>query len=190
MSRWCAGHGWQWWHLLCWCLLCGDWNRLWYGKISWLRCSTKLVYSCSVNKFVYNILNNFFIFYISLYASLFTLLSAAMITYCINVITAFHSSLGTATLFLSFFFVCHLCFLECGMGESLLVSLSVSSLDEDDVMTDNISCPTHFPKDKTERKVDSLNIYCKNTLSQQGIHEELFTFTIYSIPQNQVICTT
>ena len=58
------------------------------------------------------------------------------------------------------------------------------------VMTDNISCPTHFPKDKTERKVDSLNIYCENTLSQQGIHEELFTFTIYSTPQNQVICTT
>ena len=28
-------------------------------------------------------------------------------------------------------------------------------------MTDNISCPTHFPKDKTERKVDSLNIYCE-----------------------------
>ena len=46
------------------------------------------------------------------------------------------------------------------------------------VMTDNISCPTHFPKDKTERKVDSLNIYCENTLSQQGIHEELFTFII------------
>ena len=58
------------------------------------------------------------------------------------------------------------------------------------VMTDNISCLTHFPKDKTECKVDSLNIYCENTLSQQGIHEELFTFTIYSIPQNQVICTT
>ena len=58
------------------------------------------------------------------------------------------------------------------------------------VMTDNISCPTHFPKDKTEHKVDSLNIYCENTVSQQGIHEELFTFTIYSIPQNQVICTT
>ena len=64
-----------------------------------------------------------------------------------------------------------------------------SSLDAD-VMTDNISCPTHFPKDKTECKVDSLNIYCENTLSQQGIHEELFTFTIYSISQNQVICTT
>ena len=61
---------------------------------------------------------------------------------------------------------------------------------EQNVMTDNISCPTHFPKDKTEDKVDSLNIYCENTLSQQGIHEELFTFTIYSIPQNQVICTT
>ena len=29
------------------------------------------------------------------------------------------------------------------------------------VMTDNISCPTHFPKDKTEHKVDSLNIYCE-----------------------------
>ena len=27
------------------------------------------------------------------------------------------------------------------------------------VMTDNISCLTHFPKDKTECKVDSLNIY-------------------------------
>ena len=58
------------------------------------------------------------------------------------------------------------------------------------VMADNISCPTHFPKDKTECKVDSLNSYCENTLSQQGIHEELFTFTIYSIPQNKVICTT
>ena len=58
------------------------------------------------------------------------------------------------------------------------------------VMTDNISCLTHFPKDKTEHKVDSLNINCENTLSQQGIHEELFTFIIYSIPQNQVICTT
>ena len=44
------------------------------------------------------------------------------------------------------------------------------------VMTDHISCPTNFPKDKTEHKVDSLNIYCE-TLSQQGIHEELFTFT-------------
>ena len=54
-----------------------------------------------------------------------------MIAYCINIITAFHSSLGTATLFLSFF-VRRLCFLEHGMGESLLVSLSVSSLDEDD----------------------------------------------------------
>ena len=29
------------------------------------------------------------------------------------------------------------------------------------VMTDNISSPTHFPKDKTEHKVDSLNIYCE-----------------------------
>ena len=46
----------------------------------------------------------------------------------------------------------------------------------DTVMTDNISCLTHFPKGKTEHKVDSLNIYCE-TLSQQGIHEELFTFT-------------
>ena len=62
-------------------------------------------------------------------------------------------------------------------------------ITHDHVMTDNISCLTHFPKDKTERKVDSLNIYCENTLPQQGIHEELFTFIIYSIPQNQVICT-
>ena len=61
---------------------------------------------------------------------------------------------------------------------------------QDNVMTDNISRPTHFPKDKTEHKVDSLNIYCENTLPQQGIHEELFSFTINSIPQNQVICTT
>ena len=58
------------------------------------------------------------------------------------------------------------------------------------VMTDNISCLTHFPKDKTEHKVDSLNIYCETLCHKQRIHEELFTFTIYSIPQNQVICTT
>ena len=45
-------------------------------------------------------------------------------------------------------------------------------------------------RNKTERKVDSLNIYCENTLSQQRTHEELFTFNIYSIPQNQVICST
>ena len=29
-----------------------------------------------------------------------------------------------------------------------------------------------------------------NTLSQQGIHEELLLSPTYSIPQNQVICTT
>ena len=39
-------------------------------------------------------------------------------------------------------------------------------------------------RNNTERKVDSLNIYCENTLSQQRTHEDLFTFIIYSIPQN------
>ena len=43
-------------------------------------------------------------------------------------------------------------------------------------MTDNISCLTHSSLEvKLECKVDSLNIYCE-TLSQQGIHGELFTF--------------
>ena len=56
-------------------------------------------------------------------------------------------------------------------------------------MTDNIMSDS-LPKGKTEHRVDSLNIYCENTLSQQEIPEELFTFIIYSIPQNQVIYTT
>ena len=34
-----------------------------------------------------------------------------------------------------------------------------------------------LPKDKTEYKVDSLNIYCETLCHKQGIHEELFTFT-------------
>ena len=41
------------------------------------------------------------------------------------------------------------------------------------VMTDNISCLTHFPKDKTECKVDSLNIY----------FETLFHNKVYVVPQ-------
>ena len=58
------------------------------------------------------------------------------------------------------------------------------------VMTDNISCPTHFPKDKTEHKVDSLNIYCE-TLCQNKVYMKNCSLSpAYSIPQNQVICTT
>ena len=41
------------------------------------------------------------------------------------------------------------------------------------VMTDNISCLTHFPKGKTQSKVDTLNIYCETFCH----NKELFTFT-------------
>ena len=58
------------------------------------------------------------------------------------------------------------------------------------VMTDNISCPTHFPKDKTEHKVDSLNIYCETLCHNKVYMKNCSLSPTYSIPQNQVICTT
>ena len=58
------------------------------------------------------------------------------------------------------------------------------------VMTDNISCPTHFPKGKTERKVDSLNIYCEILCHNKVYMKNCSLSPTYSIPQNQVICTT
>ena len=58
------------------------------------------------------------------------------------------------------------------------------------VMTDNISCPTHFPKGKTECKVDSLNIYCETLCHNKVYMKNCSLSPTYSIPQNQVICTT
>ena len=58
------------------------------------------------------------------------------------------------------------------------------------VMTDNISCPTHFPKGKTERKVDSLNIYYETLCHNKVYMKNCSLSPTYSIPQNQVICTT
>ena len=58
------------------------------------------------------------------------------------------------------------------------------------VMTDNISCLTHFPKDKTEHKVDSLNIYCETLCHNKVYMKNCSLSPTYSIPQNQVICTT
>ena len=42
-------------------------------------------------------------------------------------------------------------------------------------MTDNISCLTHFSKDKTEHKVDSLNIYCE-TLCHNKVYIRIVHF--------------
>ena len=58
------------------------------------------------------------------------------------------------------------------------------------VMTDNISCPTHSPKGKTECKVDSLNIYCETLCHNKVYMKNCSLSPTYSIPQNQVICTT
>ena len=52
-------------------------------------------------------------------------------------------------------------------------------------MTDNIMSDSHPQGYKLNTRLTVWNIYCENTLSQQGIHEELFTFVINSIPQNQ-----
>ena len=57
-------------------------------------------------------------------------------------------------------------------------------------MTDNKSCPTHFSKGKTECKVDSLNIYCETLCHNKVYMKNCSLSPTYSIPQNQVICTT
>ena len=66
----------------------------------------------------------------------------------------------------------------------------VMFLYQDSVMTDNISCLTHFPKGKTECKVDSLNIYCETLCHNKVYMKNCSLSPTYSIPQNQVICTT
>ena len=50
------------------------------------------------------------------------------------------------------------------------------------VMTDNISCLTHFPKGKTERKVDSLNIYCETLCHNKVYMKNCSLSPMYSIP--------
>ena len=67
--------------------------------------------------------------------------------------------------------------------------ITVAVFVDHNVMTDNISCPTHFPKGKTERKVDSLNIYCETLCHNKVYMKNCSLSPTYSIPQNQVICT-
>ena len=49
---------------------------------------------------------------------------------------------------------------------------------------------SQFLKGKTECKVDSLNIYCETLFHNKVYKKNRSLSPTYSIPQNQVICTT
>ena len=48
---------------------------------------------------------------------------------------------------------------------------------------------SQFRRGKTERKVDSLNIYCETLFHNKVYMKNCSHSPTYSIPQDQVICT-